>query len=198
MRKTAVFFLCALLLAGCGQPGEPQTETGSSVEVVLLDPAEAESKLTSEGWDVQNTSASSFHLWEQYKPDMLLLAENKQDQVFIGGKFPDAETALSAYESIVPLSDDSSLKNQDSDWYRQSLVTLPDSQGMWIFRQEGPYVLGGWIAEESQQTSMTNTFASLQVSPEPELAPEEKEAITGDGPRTPSNPQEGSEDQSGS
>lgn len=184
MRKSAVLILCALLLAGCSGKQESVNPDPASVDIQLLDAQEAENTLTSSGWTVQSTTAASFHLWEQFTPEMLLLAENSDEQVFIGAQFADEETALKAYESVVPLSDESAAENQDGSWYRQSLVTLPDDGGYWLFRQEGKYVLGGWMASKDDETAMLSTFASLQVTPEPDAEPAEKESISGDEPRT--------------
>lgn len=178
MRKSVVFFLCALLMTGCTQTQESEGSKTDPINVQLLDVQQAETTLTSSGWTVQNTTAASFHLWEQFDPEMLLLAENSDEQVIIGAQFADEESAQKAYESVVPLSDESSSQNQDGDWYRQSLVTLPDDGGFWVFRQEGKYVLGGWIASRDDESAMLSTFASLQVSPEPDAEPEEKESIS--------------------
>ncbi len=184
MRKSAVLLLCALLLTGCGSAPDSSTPDSSTVEVQLQTVEEAENTLTSQGWTVQSTTAASFHLWEQYTPQMLILAENSDEQVFIGAQFADEETALKAYDSVVPVSDESSTSNQDGDWYRQSLVTLPDEGGCWVFRQEGQYVLGGWIASQDEESGMLDTFASLQVSPKPETESQPKESISGDEPRS--------------
>lgn len=182
MKKLAPLLAVLLILTGCFGSNQNEVQTApEKTPIELKSSEEVEQQLSSDGWVVQNTTAANFHLWEKYEPTTLLLAENKKDQVLLYGIFPDEQKAIDAFESVVPLSDDA-VQIQDSDWYQQALVTLPENQGNWLFRQAGSYVLGGWFSNPEDFSHMANLFESLQISPAPNLTPEPKEAIVGDQP----------------
>ncbi len=47
--------------------------------------------------------------------------------------------------------------------YQQCLVVLPDENGIWLFRQIGGCVFGGWSADPNQKDwliSVMDTFQS--------------------------------------
>ena len=50
-----------IVLDGCSNRDNDEAKT----EVVLISEPEMENILTNSGWDIQSTSAASFHLWEQ-------------------------------------------------------------------------------------------------------------------------------------
>lgn len=164
MKKRSAAFYAALiafslLVSGCSKAGNEEPKT----EVVLISEPEMEEILTNSGWDIQSTSAASFHLWEQLDPTILLLAENKNSEVLIIGEFNSSEEAEKAYESAVPLTDENVVASS-TDGIRQALVPLGDDNGYWLFRQAGKCLMGGWIPSTENQPELESLFTSFQTN----------------------------------
>lgn len=147
-----------LLLSGCGSAADNKPQT----EVVLISEPEMENILSNSGWDIQSTSAASFHLWEQMNPNILLLAENAAEEVLIIGEFKSSEEAKMAYDSVVPLSDDS-VTHSDVNGHLQAMIPLRDNQGYWLFRQAGKVVMGAWMESPDSEGEFTSIFDSFQT-----------------------------------
>ncbi len=165
MRKFMTFIFLPLFafgmlcLEGCSNSGSKEEKT----EVVLISEPEMEDILTNSGWDIQSTTAASFHLWEQLNPSILLLAENKNSEVLIIGEFETPDMAKKAYESAVPLTDDSVIQTNENG-HLQALVPLGDDQGYWLFRQAGRCLMGGWMADPASQEEFEILFDSFQTN----------------------------------
>lgn len=158
MKKLAPLIIFSLLFFGCSKETEqPANDTS------LISEPEMEEILTNGGWDIQSTSAASFHLWDQLNPTILLLAENSSEQVMVIGEFEDSKTAELAYESALPLKD-SSVTISDTDEHLQALIPLGDDEGYWLFRQAGKCVMGGWMQDPSSQEEYESIFNSFQTN----------------------------------
>lgn len=161
--KVKYCLILALLAAGCSNNGNQQDRNpGASMK----DAVEIQETLGNTGWDVQDTSAASFHVWEQLSPSSMLLAEDAAGQVLIFGQFADPQTAENAYLSTVPLSDDSVVK-EDTDTYEQAFIPLAEGQGYWLFRKAGSSVIGAWMDNEASQADFDGLFNTfLAAAPE--------------------------------
>ncbi|WP_289220247.1 hypothetical protein [Ileibacterium valens] len=148
-----------IVLDGCSNRDNDEAKT----EVVLISEPEMENILTNSGWDIQSTSAASFHLWEQLDPTILLLAENKNSEVLIIGEFDSEEKAVMAYESSVPLTDSNVIQSNE-DGHLQALVPLGESDGYWLFRQTDKCVMGGWMQDTTSQEEFETLFTSFQTN----------------------------------
>lgn len=165
MKKTANIFLGLLLVLGSMSACSTQEEEPAAPEVSVLTSDEIQESLTSKGWEVQTTSAASFHLWEQLNPTVLILAQNYSDEIVIVGEFADEENAKLAFSSVVPVSDDSVAVTTTST-FQQALVPLSDESGYWLFRQVGDDVFGGCFASESNASEFKTLFASFSTGTE--------------------------------
>lgn len=168
MKKSLYLLPLIVLLAGCGAKNNPDQ---NPQPVALKEPAQIQADLSNSGWDVQDTSAASFHVWEQLAPSAMILAEDPAGQVLIIGQFDDEQKASDAYRSSVPLTD-TSITIEDTDTWKQALIPLDEGQGFWLFRQAGSDVMGGWMADASSKDEFVNIFNSFLASGAPQTDPE--------------------------
>lgn len=175
MKKIPLILAFSLFAFGCSAGSSSEEEQNT---LALKDPVQIQEGLQNSGWDVQDTSAASFHVWEQLSPSSMLLAEDAGGQVLIYGQFADAETAQNAYASTVPLSDDSVVR-QDTEYYEQTLTPLSEGQGFWLFRKAGNSVMGAWMQDEAVQAefdALFNTFLQDGSIPAPVQDPAQQPA----------------------
>ncbi|MCF0258613.1 MAG: hypothetical protein HUJ54_02020 [Erysipelotrichaceae bacterium] len=159
MKKITALVLSLFLMAGCG--GSQTQTTSDKQNTMYVSQEQMETILKSDGWNVQNTTAASFHLWEQLNPTFMILAENLEKQVCIIGAFRTSEVADAAYQSLIPAGNDN-VTHENTNLYDQSFVTLGGEDGYWLVRCGGNYVMAGWMSSPDQRTQLEQIFTSFQ------------------------------------
>ena len=162
MKKLTALVLSLFLFAGCS--GSKTTVQSNKKNTSYVSQEQMENTLKSDGWNVQTTTAASFHLWEQMNPTFMILAENLEEQVCLVAAFRTSELADAAYQSLVPSGDDH-VSHENTDLYDEAIVTLDGDQGSWLVRCGGNDVMAGWMSKPEQKSEYETLFTSLQQDP---------------------------------
>jgi hypothetical protein len=172
MRK-GLFALCLMLLL-CGCQSKTETETASVPQLNMKDTVAVQEQMSNNGWSVSDTTAASFHVWEDLKPSDMFLAEDTAGNSFIYGEFSDADSAYHAYQTTVPLTYEAT-QLQNTDQYYQAFVTLEDGNGYWLFRCVDASVMGVWMQDASESAELASVFDSLLENPDQIVSQTEQE-----------------------
>lgn len=148
------------MLGGCAS-GRNNAH-GENSGLTMKDAATIQNELNTAGWQVQSTSAASFHMFEDLNPTSLTLAEDTEDQVLVIASFENADQAAEGYEATVPTSGDG-VETTNENGVVQAWIPLPDGSGYWLFRQIDEWVIGGWTNDANGESAMINLFDSFTL-----------------------------------
>lgn len=113
------------------------------------------------GWQSSSAQASDLGIFNEQSPVAIFTAKNENGSILLLSWFDSVHAAESAYDSLLP-SDINCLHKENGENYQQCLVVLPGSEGIWLFRQIGGCVFGGWAADVSQKDWLVSVMDAFQ------------------------------------
>lgn len=184
--KKAIFFLLSVLLisfsSGCGCGGKKgessQTSSLSFTSAstaskasesepslpVLRDSKPSDqiiSEIASAGWQSRPTDPTTLGIFEGQSPVAVFTAKNENGATLLLSWFDSVNAAGRAYDSLLP-SDPHFIKNEDGENFQQCLITLPNQEGIWLFRHIGGCVFGGWAHDAQQEAWLISVMDAFQ------------------------------------
>lgn len=182
--KKALFFLLSgfliIFLNGCGcgkKEDSSKTSSLSSTSTfstnksknepqlpVLRDSKPSDqiiSEIASAGWQSRPSDPSTLGIYEGLSPVAVFTAKNENGATLLLSWFDSVNAAGRAYDSLLP-SDPNFIKNEDGENFQQCVVTLPNQEGIWLFRHIGGCVFGGWAADSQEEAWLISVMDAFQ------------------------------------
>ena len=191
MRNIIIWVMSVLVMGtlcgcSCGKKGNPSSEISSissTSSASLFTTTQASSKASEEstllilreskpsgqivtemaaaGWQSSLAQASDLGIFNEQSPVAIFTAKNENGSILLLSWFDSIPAAELAYNSLLP-SDDNCLQKENGENYQQCLVILPESDGIWLFRQIGGCVFGGWATDVSQKDWLISVMDAFQ------------------------------------
>ena len=118
-------------------------------------------EMAAAGWQSSLAQASELGIFNEQSPVAVFTAKNENGSVLLLSWFDSVSAAVQAYASLLP-SDVNCLHKENGENYQQCLVVLPGSNGIWLFRQIGGCVFGGWAADINQKDWLVSVMDAFQ------------------------------------
>lgn len=177
-KRWLMIALMATFITGCGcgpkSKNTPAAPNNDSQQTSAVEPASntgtvkptqakeaIEVDLTTEGWQLKTINAGELGLSDRPNITQSFGGYNPSTEWLVYALwFVEENDAISAFDNYVP--DEGTVENQDGKNYKQSLVTLDNGEGLWLFRQVGQCVFGLWAPYGTDTASMETVFDSFQ------------------------------------
>lgn len=179
MKKTLILAAAVLLgvlwETGCAESG-PQNSAQSEQSASIASVSEAglptlrgsklseviRSELSEAGWTIRDVSPTNLGIFQEAVPQALFAAKNEQGQLAFLSWFETVEQAETCYAKLIP--NDSTVKEENGSNYQQAVITMPDSGGLWVFRQVGGNLFGAWSSDPAQEENLISLMDSYQMA----------------------------------
>ncbi len=188
MRNIIILFISVLMIVtlfgcGCGKKENSSSEISSISSASLSTSTQTSSKLSEEstllvlrdskpsgqivtemavaGWQSSLAQASELGIFNEQSPVAVFTAKNENGSVLLLSWFDSVQASELAYNSLLP-SDTNCLHKENGGNYQQCLVVLPGNDGIWLFRQIGGCVFGGWAADITQKDWLISVLDAFQ------------------------------------